>query len=104
MMKRVGRGVRLTPKVRKESILDAALRVAEDLGFQHLNGVRVAEAADVAVGLVFHYYSTMVKLRRAVMRAAVHQERLTIIRYGVAIGDKQALKAPADVLEKVRKL
>ena len=95
---------RLEPEVRKDRILQAAISVAEDEGFQNLNRIRVAEYAGVAVSLINRYYSTMTKLRRAVMRAAVHQKRLTIIRYGVAVGDKQALKATAETLQKVRDL
>jgi len=91
---------RLKPATRKADILAAALRVATTQGFQNITQSTVAVEAGIVAGLIYHYYSTMGKLRRAVMRAAVHNEVLPIIAYGVIVKDRQALKAPKRIRDK----
>ena len=53
----------------------------------------VAGIAECSVALINTYYSTMTKLRRAVMRVAVKREILPVIAYGLVTGNQQALKA-----------
>jgi AcrR family transcriptional regulator len=87
--------MRLKPKDRKAQILDEALRVAERHGVDRLAFKDVASAAQVSIGLVIHYFGTMTKLRRAVMREAVRTETVAVVARGIATGDPQALKAGA---------
>lgn len=78
----------------KELVLNTALQLAKVNGFQSLTRDGVATEAGIAMGQVNHAYGTMNQLKRAVMRAAVHREELSIIAFGVVTGDKEAHKAP----------
>lgn len=85
---------------RREQILAAALTIALDTGYNSLTRDGVAERAGVAMGQVNHVFDTMYKLRRAVMRAAISREHLSIIAQGVAHGDHYAHEAPEWLKEK----
>lgn len=87
------RKLRLAPTIRKDQILEAAVTVATDRGFNKLTRESVAGIAECSVALINTYYSTMTKLRRAVMRVAVKREILPVIAYGLVTGNQQALKA-----------
>ena len=88
---------RLKPDVRCTHILDAAVQLAREKGFQNLTRDGIANRAEVSHGLVTHYYNTMKQMRRAVMRAAVKQEILEIIAYGLATANPYALKASPEL-------
>lgn len=91
---------RLKPKERHKLILNAAIQLAREKGFENLTRDSIAQAADVSHGLVTYYYNTMKQVRRAVMRAAVKQEILEIIAYGLATANPHALKAPSELRER----
>lgn len=84
---------RMDPVDRRAQILDAAVGMAEDVGFQKITRDGVAVRAGVAMGLVTRYFGTMIQLRRAVMRSAVRNEVIPIVAEGLAIGDAHARKA-----------
>lgn len=83
---------RMKPTDRKASILDAAVATAAKLGFANLRLAHVATAAECSNSLIISHFSTMTKLRRAVMRRAIDTSNLAIIAQGVAIGDPTAAK------------
>lgn len=91
---------RMKPAERRESIVQAALRVAERDGYHMMRRDAVAESAGVSMGLVTTYFGTMQQLRRAVMRKAIELERIGVIAQGLAYKDKHAHKAPAALREK----
>ena len=91
---------RLTPKERKAQILQAALDIAAQSGVDRLVVSEVATRVGVTKGLVLHYFSTMPQLKRAVMRAAVKQEVVSVVARGLALDDPQARKAPDDLRAK----
>lgn len=93
------RRTRLTPKARREQILDAALGEARTRGYENVRRHHVAECAGVSPGLVGHYFSTMPQLQRAIMREAVARGDVAIVAQGLARRDKQAIKAPAALRE-----
>lgn len=84
---------RANPADRKKQILEAALLVAKKRGFNNVKRKEIADRANVSEALVQHHFGTMVKLKRAVMRAACAQEIVEIVAQGLAIGDSQAKKA-----------
>ena len=84
----------LKKEVRRDQILTAAVEMAMTEGYLKLTRDGVAERAGVAMGQVNHIFSTMTKLRRAVMRCAVKRELLPIIASGLAVGDTTAHNAP----------
>lgn len=85
---------RRNPKIRKAELLEAALTVARTKGFEHMTRDAIADEAGVSFGLVGRYLGTMNRLKQTVMRAAIKQEILEIVAYGIYAKDKQALKAP----------
>ncbi len=84
-------------EARKASVLEAAIVVAEKIGFANMRTKDIAEQAQCGYGTVTLYWSTMGQLRRAVMRAAIQQRKLRIIAVGLATGDKDAKKAPDEL-------
>ena len=84
---------RLTPAVRRQHILDAAILLASSGNYTQITRQGIAETAGIAPTLISHHFGTMVQLRRAVMRYAVQNQHLTVIAQGLAARDKQAQKA-----------
>jgi len=91
---------RLEPKERKALILTAAVTVARTKGFQHMTREAIAAMAGITPALVTHHYTTMTQMRRAVMRAAVQREVLSVIAYGLVTGDRYARKASPELRQK----
>lgn len=91
---------RLSPQARKDEILVAAVKCAEEVGLAGIRRDTVAEKAGTSNGLVSRYFNTMTQLRRAVVRYAVHNERLTIIAQALAVRDPEALKASEELKKK----
>ena len=75
------------PAIRKQQILDAGIKMATKHGYQSITREDVASAADVSVGLVSKYFLTMANLKRAIMRAAIDREILSIVAQGVSLRD-----------------
>lgn len=96
---------KLAPADRKKQILDEAVRQAARVGYQNIKRADVAAALEVSPALVSLHFSTMVQLKRDVMRAAVATATgkngtrsvpaaLAILAQGLAAGDRLARKAP----------
>lgn len=88
---------RLSPDTRKTQILDAALHLAESVGYTHVTREAVAKAAECAPALVSAHFGTMSSFRRDIMRAAIRERKLRIIAQGLAIADPHARKAPDEL-------
>lgn len=91
---------------RRAQILGAAVNLAAKRGYQNITRDEIAAAAGVSAGLVSKYFSTMPQLKRDVIRFAVRAatkgepgvpDMLAIVAQGIALNDRQALKAPDDV-------
>lgn len=77
---------RMKPEARRENILAVAMDIAIKQGYDNVTRERIATQAGISTGLVNHAFSTMTKLRRAVMRAAIQRELLPIVAKGIAEG------------------
>ena len=89
---------RLKPDDRKLQILRAALIVAsKDGGLSTISRQAVAAEAGCAESLVSRYFGTMVEFKRTIMRAAVHNQILSVVAQGLAMGDKHAQKADPEL-------
>lgn len=88
---------RANPALRKDHILNVAVRMAMDHGYTKITRANVAEGAGVSVGLVTRYFGTMCQLKTAIMRRAVKKGLVTIIAQGLANGDDHAKKAPQEL-------
>ena len=86
--------MRFKPEVRKDAILDAAVSLALSDGMCAVRLIPVAERAGITNGLVSHYFGTVKRLHRAVIRHAIHRELLPIVAQALAAGDSDARKAP----------
>lgn len=84
---------RMNPSNRHIGLLDAALTVAAEYGFENLTLSRVAHCAGCSQPLVNHYYGTIDDLKAAVMRAAVRREDHKVLAQGIAAGHPVALEA-----------
>lgn len=84
---------RLPPNERREAILGAAVELARRDGYQKITRDAIAEHADVSMGLVTRYFSTMPQLRRDVMRYAVQNSIVEIVAQGMGTQDPHAMKA-----------
>lgn len=91
--------VRLTRRARHDSILAAAVRLAETKGYTKVTRDDIALAAGCSPALVSEMFGTMVCLRRACMRAAIANEVLAVVAQGLAARDPHAMKAPLALRE-----
>jgi AcrR family transcriptional regulator len=80
--------------VRREQILDAALVLAIDKGYDRITRDGVATKAEVSQGLVNMYFGDMDGLRSALMKYAVSRGNLKVVAQGLIGGHPEALKAP----------
>jgi AcrR family transcriptional regulator len=92
--------VRLDAKDRQGEILEAALLVAQKMGFANIRQKDIAERAGCGYGTVTLHFKTMTQMRREIMRAAIKREILPIIAQGLGMGDPNAKKAPAEIKKK----
>jgi len=89
--------MRLKPADRRKQLIEAALNLAEGRDYTRVTRNEIAAAAGVVGAVIHHQFGTMAKLRRAIMRAAVAEERLSIIGQGLVVRDPQAMKAPLEL-------
>lgn len=82
---------------RDGSILKAAVRLAEEVGFQWITREAVAKAAGVAPGTVNNAFGTMPDLKRAVLREAVTAGILSIVAQGLAERHPIVMNAPEGI-------
>lgn len=95
---------RLDPNDRRNEILKSAMTQAKVVGYQNITRDSVADGASCSTGLVTRYFNTMGQLKRAVMRAAVHDGDAIIVAQGLAANDPQAKKASDALRQKAAKI
>lgn len=92
---------RLAPTVRKDAILAAACALAEKgKTYDQLTRDEIGSALGITGTAVQYHFSTVKKMRRAIMRYAVQHGRLTVILQGMVQKDPQALSAPQKLRER----
>jgi DNA-binding transcriptional regulator YbjK len=91
---------RANPILRRDHILQVAIKIARTIGYQKVTRGIIAESAGVSTGLVTHYFKTMPQLKRAIMRTAIAQEIPEIIAQGLINNDKHAIKASPELRAK----
>jgi AcrR family transcriptional regulator len=84
---------RLSPSIRTDQLLDAALALATTHGWASLTRDAIAAAADVSGGLVTQRLGTMDQIRRSVMRRAVQRRVVRVVAEGLVARDPRAGKA-----------
>jgi AcrR family transcriptional regulator len=91
---------RLHPHLRKESILEAAIVLAEATHYRELTRDGVASAAEVSAGLVNRYFGTIEILKHTVIERAVSIENLKIIAQAVVEGNALVFSLTSDSLRR----
>ena len=83
---------RLNPKVRKETIIIAAFRVARKPGgWSRMTRAAIAKEAHCAEGLISKYLGSMDSVRRIIMKRAIKNEYMELIAQGIASGEPAAM-------------
>jgi AcrR family transcriptional regulator len=97
-----GRASKKLPGTRKEAILDAALSVFAEDGYQAARLDDVARRADVAKGTLYLYFDDKEKLFEEVVRGAISPvlERISLLAAAPDMPIEQALEALFSVFEK----
>lgn len=91
---------RLKPDERYKQLLDSAVEVAEQCGFNKMTHVLVALKAKVSKATVFNYFKTIDQLRDDVMQVAIERELLPVIAAGVVSRNIKALNTPVELKQK----
>ncbi len=92
---------RVAPEIRKNHLLNVAVKLSLSKGYNHITRLEIAEAAGVSCGLINVHFGTMPQLRGDIMRAAIKREILPIIQQGWAVRDARALKISPELRIKV---
>jgi AcrR family transcriptional regulator len=87
----------LPADTRRELILEAAMRVAEKVGYNRVTREQIALAAGVAKATVSLRLGTMEKTRQTLMKRAVAVGHAAVVAQGLALRDKYALKASEEL-------
>lgn len=90
----------IDPKQRTADLIAIALRLASANGWRTLTHAAVASAAGVSQGLVVARLGTKNHLLRSVMRAAVAERCVPVVAEGLALKDRHAQRADADLRER----
>jgi AcrR family transcriptional regulator len=78
----------------KDSILGAAMQVANLKGLTNVTRNDIADRLEIATGSVSYHYGDMRKLRTAMVERAVESQNLKIVGQAIAIKHPIAMKAP----------
>jgi AcrR family transcriptional regulator len=97
----MSRAVRKNPGIRRQLILDSAIRLSIKVGYRSITRDAVADIAETSSSAIAKYFPRMTQLKYAVMSAAVSHEIVEVIAQGLAINDPQALKIDDNLKQKV---
>lgn len=78
---------RADPAIRRQEILDAAIKIAKVYGYLYMRRNDVAEEARASTGLISHYFVSMDGLKTAVLEAALEKEIVPILAQALSMGD-----------------
>lgn len=83
--------LKLTPRVRCELILVAALKLASQPGgWNKLTLAAVAAEAHCTHGLICKYFGSVAALRRKLVRVAIRQENFDVLTQALIANDPEA--------------
>lgn len=85
--------------LRKEQILLAATILAEKVGYQNITRNMIRDELKVSGALITHYFP-LPELKKAIMKAALDKNIVSIIAQGIGAKDPIALKANTVVKKK----
>jgi len=91
---------RLQPDVRRDTLLDHAVALAERDSYTTLTHQAIAAAAGVSQGLVVARLGTKAQILRDVMRRAVAAGNARVVAQGLARRDPHAMRADTALRER----
>ena len=71
---------------RKETIIQAALRVAKRDGFEAIEKTSIAKEGKFSDALLYHYFKGVPEIKKLVMKRAVAGKLVPIVSRGIALG------------------
>jgi len=87
--------------LRKQKIIDAAVELADKVGFSNITRDGIANIANVSAGLINFHFDSMVKLRKEIIRYVVEKEVLAIIIQAIGQGELKTEKLPPALKKKI---
>ena len=81
-------------EIRREFLLKAGVKAAQEIGFNNLTRKIVAQHASVSPSLFQYYFKTIENFKNSLMRYAVENQILEIIAYGIATGHSEVSTLP----------
>ena len=87
---------RLSPEVRQDQILTAALSLSEKDNYTRITREQVAIRAGCAPGLISRYFGEMASFRKEIMQ----RENLAVLIQGLVCKDPVARRAPKTLRQK----
>lgn len=83
--------LKLTPRVRMDLILTAALQIASKPGgWNSLTLTAIAKQAHCTHGLVLHHFGSIAALRRKLVKTAIKQENFDVLTQALVANDPEA--------------
>lgn len=95
---------RLDAKVRKKQLLDIAIELSQEIGYQRVGRRMIAERANVSTPLISAHFGSIHKLQKLIMQAAIKHRILIIVAQGLVARDKIALSAPDELKQAAMQL
>jgi len=80
-----------------EQMLDAAILIAEKVGYQVVTREMIAEKTGASPANVSRMFGTMDSMRRSIISAAIVRKNLRVIAQGLATKHSKALRAPEEL-------
>jgi AcrR family transcriptional regulator len=87
----MSRAKRTRPAVRREQLIDAAIKISKEIGYNKLTRDKVMKEVGITVSLLSYYFPRMSDLKNAVMDAAVERGIVEVIAQGITLNDPRAL-------------
>lgn len=97
---RLSKKTRTSKNIRKDHILEEALKLSESGGFAKLSRDKVAKQCGINSSLISYHFDSMENFKRDIMLLAIKLENLSVIAEGLGIGDIHAKKAPQELKER----
>ena len=95
------RAKRTPPDERRENILNAAIKLSIEIGYNKITRDKIAKLTNVTSSLIAYYYPRMSHVRNAVMNAAIEREIVEILAQGNKLNPPRALKIDRMAKQKV---
>jgi AcrR family transcriptional regulator len=79
--------MRKDPHIRRKEILHAAIILSLKVGYQSITQKEVALRAKTSKSLITRYFGSMRKLKKEVLKTAIHNNIRAIIIQGIGVND-----------------